>query len=73
MFANLRGRDIGVGVHYPPNHSQPAFAAWQRRLPATERAGEEILSLPFHQHLTDADIDLVVTSLEQALKAIGGS
>ncbi|MFK0223774.1 DegT/DnrJ/EryC1/StrS family aminotransferase [Streptomyces vinaceus] len=73
VFANLRRRDIGVGVHYPPNHTQPAFAAWHRPLPATEQAGEEILSLPFHQHLTEEDIDLVVTSLDQALKAAGGS
>ncbi|MFE3526894.1 DegT/DnrJ/EryC1/StrS family aminotransferase [Streptomyces sp. NPDC059161] len=73
VFANLRSRDIGVGVHYPPNHLQPAFAAWQRSLPATEQAGQEILSLPFHQHLTDADIDLVVIALEQALKSVGGS
>lgn len=73
VFADLRGRDIGVGVHYPPNHTQPAFAAWHRSLPDTEQVGEEILSLPFHQHLTDTDIALVVTALEQALKSIGGS
>ncbi|MFE6849098.1 hypothetical protein [Streptomyces sp. NPDC057686] len=46
---------------------------FQRGLPATEQAGEEILSLPFHQHLTGTDIDRVVTSLEQALKSVGGS
>ncbi|MEU5163976.1 DegT/DnrJ/EryC1/StrS family aminotransferase [Streptomyces sp. NPDC020875] len=73
VFTNLRARDVGVGVHYPPNHTQPAFAAWKRRLPATEQAGAEILSLPFHQHLTETDIDLVVTALEQALKSVGGS
>ncbi|MYV52170.1 DegT/DnrJ/EryC1/StrS family aminotransferase [Streptomyces sp. SID3212] len=73
VFATLRGRNIGVGVHYPPNHTQPAFTAWQRHLPATERVGEEILSLPFHQHLTEADSDFVTTSLEQALKSVGGS
>ncbi|MFE9769476.1 DegT/DnrJ/EryC1/StrS family aminotransferase [Streptomyces sp. NPDC005808] len=73
VFADLRGRDIGVGVHYPPNHLQPAFAAWHRSLPATEQAGEEILSLPFHQHLTDTDIGLVVAALDQALKSVGGS
>ncbi|MFJ2907125.1 DegT/DnrJ/EryC1/StrS family aminotransferase [Streptomyces sp. NPDC087212] len=72
VFASLRGRDIGVGVHYPPNHLQPAFAAWHRCLPATERAGEEILSLPFHQHLTETDIDRVVNSLEQALTSVRG-
>ncbi|MFJ6740314.1 DegT/DnrJ/EryC1/StrS family aminotransferase [Streptomyces sp. NPDC091279] len=73
VFASLRRRDIGVGVHYPPNHLQPAFAAWHRCLPATERAGEEILSLPFHQHLTETDIDRVVNSLEQALTSVRGS
>ncbi|MEU5069147.1 DegT/DnrJ/EryC1/StrS family aminotransferase [Streptomyces virginiae] len=73
VFAHLRSRDIGVGVHYPPNHTQPAFAAWHRFLPATEQAGQEILSLPFHQHLIRTDIDRVVAALEQALKSVGGS
>ncbi|WP_234433272.1 DegT/DnrJ/EryC1/StrS family aminotransferase [Streptomyces sp. NRRL WC-3549] len=73
VFAHLRARNIGVGVHYPPNHLQPAFARWKRDLPATERASREILSLPFHQHLTEADVHRVVTALGQALKATGGS
>ncbi|MEV8626026.1 DegT/DnrJ/EryC1/StrS family aminotransferase [Streptomyces sp. NPDC051079] len=73
VFAELRARGIGVGVHYPPNHRQPAFAAWRRSLPATERAGAEILSLPFHQHLTRDDIDHVASELERALKTTGGS
>lgn len=67
VFTALRARGIGVGVHYPPNHLQPAFAAWRRPLPATERVGREVLSLPFHQHLTETDIDVVVTALGQAL------
>ncbi|MCT6776846.1 DegT/DnrJ/EryC1/StrS family aminotransferase [Streptomyces sp. CS7] len=72
VFAHLRARNIGVGVHYPPNHLQPAFARWTRDLPATERVSREILSLPFHQHLTEADIHRVVTALGHALKATGG-
>ncbi|MGI5380552.1 DegT/DnrJ/EryC1/StrS family aminotransferase [Streptomyces sp. CA-251387] len=73
VFAALRAQDIGVGVHYPPNHLQPAFADWRRTLPATEQVGEQILSLPFHQHLTEPDIEHVVTALGQALKSAGGS
>ncbi|MEU5371323.1 DegT/DnrJ/EryC1/StrS family aminotransferase [Streptomyces sp. NPDC005951] len=73
VFAHLRARNIGVGVHYPPNHLQPAFARWTRDLPATERVSREILSLPFHQHLTEADVDRVVTTLGHALKATGDS
>ncbi|WP_327322552.1 DegT/DnrJ/EryC1/StrS aminotransferase family protein [Streptomyces sp. NBC_01210] len=73
VFAELRARDIGVGVHYPPNHLQPAFATWRRSLPTTEQAGEEILSLPFHPHLTETDIDRVVSALGKALKSAGAS
>lgn len=73
VFAHLRARGIGVRVHYPPNHLQPAFASWQRSLPATEQVGREILSLPFHQHLNDADIDHVVTVLGHALKTTGAA
>ncbi|WP_097985127.1 DegT/DnrJ/EryC1/StrS family aminotransferase [Streptomyces sp. f150] len=72
IFAHLRARNIGVGVHYPPNHLQPAFARWTRDLPATERVSQEILSLPFHQHLTEADVHRVVAALGHALKATGG-
>ncbi|MFB7595782.1 DegT/DnrJ/EryC1/StrS family aminotransferase [Streptomyces sp. NPDC056160] len=67
VFTHLRAQGIGVGVHYPPNHLQPAFSPWRRDLPATEQAGAQILTLPFHQHLTEADIDQVVTALGQAL------
>lgn len=69
VFHELRGRDVGVGVHYPPNHLQPAFARWRRALPATERAGGEVLTLPFHQHLTNNDIDLVASTLDRTLTA----
>ncbi|MFF9352331.1 DegT/DnrJ/EryC1/StrS family aminotransferase [Streptomyces sp. NPDC014734] len=73
VFAYLRKAHIGVGVHYPPNHLQPAFAAWRRPLPATEQAGEQILSLPFHQHLAENDIAHVVRALRTALDATAGT
>ncbi|KOG29359.1 DegT/DnrJ/EryC1/StrS family aminotransferase [Streptomyces resistomycificus] len=73
VFAHLRSQGVGVGVHYPPNHSQPAFAAWKRTLPATEQAAKEILSLPFHQHLTEQHIEHVVSALGQVLKYAGGT
>jgi perosamine synthetase len=69
VFAHLRSQGVGVGVHYPPNHLQAAFTPWKRSLPATEQVAMEILTLPFHQHLTKTDIDHVVTSLEGALKS----
>lgn len=73
VFAALRARNIGVGVHYPPNHLQPAFAPWHRPLLLTEQAGQTILSLPFHQHLTDTDIDHVVSALAHAITTCEGA
>lgn len=73
VFAQLRGQGIGVGVHYPPNHLQPAFSTWRRPLPTTEQVAGEILTLPFHQHLTETDVDQVVTALEHALKSAGAA
>ncbi|WP_203218051.1 DegT/DnrJ/EryC1/StrS family aminotransferase [Nocardia terpenica] len=32
VFDLMRDQGIGVGVHYPPNHTQPAFARWHRPL-----------------------------------------
>lgn len=65
----MRERGIGVGVHYPPNHLQPAFAAWTQPLPATEQIGKEILTLPFHPHLTETEIHRVAALLAQTLTA----
>ncbi|GGU52277.1 DegT/DnrJ/EryC1/StrS family aminotransferase [Streptomyces violascens] len=71
VWTLMREQGIGVGVHYPPNHLQPAFAPWRRPLPVTERISRQILTLPFHQHLTGDDIHYVVSALQQALKETG--
>ncbi|MGW4237170.1 DegT/DnrJ/EryC1/StrS family aminotransferase [Streptomyces sp. NPDC004749] len=70
VFHELRNRGIGVGVHYSPNHTQPAFAAWHRPLPVTERLGREIMTLPFHQHLTPTDAEHTANELRRVL--VGG-
>ncbi|EDY42092.1 DegT/DnrJ/EryC1/StrS family aminotransferase [Streptomyces sp. SPB074] len=67
VFARLRTAHICAGVHYPPNHLQPAFAPWHRPLPATERTSAEILSLPFHPYLTKDDIAHVVRAVRDAV------
>jgi dTDP-4-amino-4,6-dideoxygalactose transaminase len=68
VFCRLRTRGTGVGVHYPPNHLQPAFAPWRRPLPRTELAGREVLSLPFHPALGPGDAVRVAGLLCEALR-----
>jgi perosamine synthetase len=67
VHTRLRDNGIGVGVHYPPNHLQPAFRRWHRPLPVTERLGREILSLPFHSAMTALDVEHVVCHLRGAV------
>ena len=64
---HLAARGIASGVHYPrPLHLHPAFRdAGLRRgdLPHAERAAREIISLPLHAYLSDADLDEVVSTV----------
>ncbi|MFE9883291.1 DegT/DnrJ/EryC1/StrS family aminotransferase [Streptomyces sp. NPDC005784] len=69
VFEVMRGQGIGVGVHYPPNHSQPAFATWHRPLAVTDEIGRQILSLPFHPALSDEAAHFAVAALSRALRA----
>ncbi|WP_171050334.1 DegT/DnrJ/EryC1/StrS family aminotransferase [Nocardia cyriacigeorgica] len=67
VFARMKAAGIGVGVHYPPNHTQHAFQRWHRRLPDTEASTNQLLSLPFHPAMTEADVTTVVDALATAL------
>ncbi|MDQ1293835.1 MAG: hypothetical protein QG608_1716, partial [Actinomycetota bacterium] len=73
VFTTLRDLGIGVGVHYPPNHLQPAFRPWHRPLPATEASAGQILSLPFHLGLTADDVHHVTAVLDKVLHACAPS
>ncbi|MHB8519322.1 MAG: DegT/DnrJ/EryC1/StrS family aminotransferase [Limisphaerales bacterium] len=65
----LKERGIDTGIHYPvPNHQQPAITAKFRnlpRLPKTEAAVKEILSLPIHGEMPLADVDRVVDTIAE--------
>lgn len=60
LRAYLADQKIGTAIHYPvPLHLQPAAAHLGLKpgaFPVTERQAARILTLPIHQHLTEADI-----------------
>jgi dTDP-3-amino-2,3,6-trideoxy-4-keto-D-glucose/dTDP-3-amino-3,4,6-trideoxy-alpha-D-glucose/dTDP-2,6-dideoxy-D-kanosamine transaminase len=63
LCADLSAQAIGHDVHYPvPDHRQPAFDCGGKvvSLPVTERATDEILSLPCFPEMTDDEVDQVV-------------
>lgn len=61
----LRVAGVGTGIHYPvPIHRQAAYAHLSPvSLPATEQAAAEILSLPMHSTLTEAQIERVCAAI----------
>jgi dTDP-4-amino-4,6-dideoxygalactose transaminase len=66
----LGQKGIGVGVYYPiPIHMQPLYKklGYEVSLPVTEQAALDVLSLPVHPALNQAELDeivKVVASLE---------
>jgi len=65
----LGERNIGTGIHYPvPNHQQPGVTNRFKnipKLPRTEQAVKEILSLPIHGEMSLAAADKVCDAIAE--------
>ena len=72
----LKEKGIASGIHYPvPLHEQPAYE--DRRasynLPATERAAQEVLSLPMYPELNQEQIEAVCNAVTAAFAETGSA
>ena len=71
LAADLKADGIDTGVHYPvPLHRQPAYehlGMGPGSLPVTERAAEDVLSLPMFAHLTDQQVERVIAAVRAHL------
>ena len=66
--AFLKTRDIGTGVHYPiPIHKQPFYKelGYNDSLPVSEKAVEEVLSLPVHPALSEKDVQTIIAATKE--------
>ena len=67
----LRELGVGTAVHYPiPVHRQPLYLdlGYDRvSMPVSERVAEQVLSLPVHPGLKDADLTRVVGAVREAV------
>jgi dTDP-4-amino-4,6-dideoxygalactose transaminase len=61
---HLDASGIGSAVHYPmPVHRQPLFRHVGASFPESERASDEVLSLPLFPELTDDELEAVVAAV----------
>ncbi|MCS4484025.1 DegT/DnrJ/EryC1/StrS family aminotransferase [Gleimia sp. 6138-11-ORH1] len=63
---------VGSGVYYPiPNHRLPSLAHFAPGLdlPVTEVAAQQVVSLPVHPSLSQADLERVVEAVNACAKA----
>ncbi len=70
LRATLEKAQIASGIYYPiPLHRQPVYATEHAAssLPASESASREVLSLPIHPLLGDAEVDRVVAAVRTAI------
>ena len=65
----LTQKNIGTSVHYPLGlHQQKAFEYLGYRegdYPETEKAAQEVLSLPIQQDLSDEEVDYVIAVIKE--------
>ena len=65
----LKSREIDSMIYYPvPLHFHQPYARFGKgkgSLPQTERACEQVLSLPIHQHLTEDQVRWVASSVRE--------
>jgi len=67
--ARLKELGVPTAVHYPTAlHRQPAYAALAAGAlcPEAEQLAREVISLPMHPYLTQADLDRVIDAVTQA-------
>ena len=71
IIGYLRSRGIGSSNYFPPIHLQPFYAekfGFKRGdFPITEYVSDRTLALPFHNNLTETDVEAVVHHLNAAI------
>jgi dTDP-4-amino-4,6-dideoxygalactose transaminase len=67
LRAYLQEKGIGSEVYYPvPIHQQTFYVrdlGYKQSLPETERAAQEVLSLPIHPALSSTDLEAIVATV----------
>lgn len=71
LHTKLALEGISTGVHYKPNHLYSIYARYRRgKLFSAEEAFTEVLSLPLHLRLSEHDIELICSHINNHLDRV---
>lgn len=66
--ARMQEARVQTSVHYPPIHRFTQYAGVSERpLPATDGVSDRLVTLPLYPHMTDTQVDEVVSALARAV------
>jgi dTDP-4-amino-4,6-dideoxygalactose transaminase len=68
LAASLKEKGIETGFHYLPNHKLSLFATGDV-YPHAEQASGQLLTIPLHAELTDAEQEQVVSAIKTFFRA----
>jgi dTDP-4-amino-4,6-dideoxygalactose transaminase len=72
LAAALAARDVGTSVHFIPLHhftaGREGAYGHPRPLPGADLFADQVLSLPMHPQLSDAQVDTVIEAVHAALE-----
>ena len=67
LIAKLEKAGVGYGIYYPvPVHKQKALKNFriEQKFPESEKASQEVISLPVHPNLTKKDLEYIVSAIK---------
>jgi dTDP-4-amino-4,6-dideoxygalactose transaminase len=67
VMAGMARHGVQTSIHYRPIHTFTAYRSSVARVPRTDAIAERILSLPLYPTLAEAQMDLVLRSLDNSL------
>jgi UDP-4-amino-4-deoxy-L-arabinose-oxoglutarate aminotransferase len=75
FLGRLAEYNVGAGIHFPPCHLlhyvRERYGTKEGDLPACERAGNRIVSLPLFPGMSEADVDYVCEASREILAGAG--
>ncbi len=70
LVAHLKKEGVGVLISWPkPTHHHPALNLARFKLPVTERLSREVVSIPMHPALTDAEVRQVTGTIKRFFRS----